>query len=725
MSKLLHARVFFDVDDASRVDLFGQPKWLDLKRNRFTINPAYKLSHEELVVLLGDLVQVQVQNSTSAFPISPSSETPQARTQTLTFQTRKQFVADFSEAVRQLYGPPNVSVTARLDPQSSQPFTIQPREPEEETCDFTADFKLIDWNKMFQLFAFPWHDCFDIEARAAKHMTDSDLARIALGLSDAMADRDAFIEQVKMRRRVDISGVPGVPGATSAKLTKLTKLTKNFPDAPNGLFGNLRAPILRKLHKFFCYGTQNMQAPRRFLLYDLLTLGAKGPDTVCPLTQVVTDLAQFFPDADESKQSQSQSQSQSSTRPFAKPKSGQFEARSRQLVALLRHLATFDQNRILQWRKVLQEMESAGFFDFLGDADANANIEFQKQLSILADYVQNLKTETSQLSVLLSRQRNATDVDVDKLRGEFTKLFDKRVSVLDIITRLASRWKRTVQYKLEGLKLEIQQREAQLQRKREELEQREKELKEQEERAREEVKERERELELEQLKEQEQVQGSKGFLSKVSDFFSNAYFSAKQGVSQVSEALETAKQQAAEKAAQLQRWFNEKVGLESRLEEVGEAEEVKSSDLPNIILTVPLPTDDNLQTYIEQALDNLQELANEAMLARRRRMAVADANVYVENEARLLFFDLLLDTGFVFALSNVPDTVPTWILRDIERVLGLSLAELKNQLQILTCDERFWKTWLLDYAPNQAAFIGGVSFNKFKWTLLTRYTILV
>jgi hypothetical protein len=69
------------------------------------------------------------------------------------------------------------------------------------------------------------------------------------------------------------------------------------------------------------------------------------------------------------------------------------------------------------------------------------------------------------------------------------------------------------------------------------------------------------------------------------------------------------------------------------------------------------------------------------------------ANVRVENEARLLFVDLMLETGLVFVFAQ--GNVPAWLKTEAARALGVVEARVFPELAARTLDQRFLDSWRL------------------------------
>jgi hypothetical protein len=119
-----------------------------------------------------------------------------------------------------------------------------------------------------------------------------------------------------------------------------------------------------------------------------------------------------------------------------------------------------------------------------------------------------------------------------------------------------------------------------------------------------------------------------------------------------------------------------------------------------------------LTRHIEEELERVEKVQEQqaADLARAER-----ANVRVENEAQLLFVDLLLETGLVFALAGGQEQVPAWLLTEAARALGTSESQVLPKLAALSSDLRFLESWRLDGSDG--------TFDGFRLKVLAPYRV--
>jgi hypothetical protein len=95
----------------------------------------------------------------------------------------------------------------------------------------------------------------------------------------------------------------------------------------------------------------------------------------------------------------------------------------------------------------------------------------------------------------------------------------------------------------------------------------------------------------------------------------------------------------------------------------------------------------------EQISDKLVQAKEELRRQAKERSEAERANVRVENEAQLLFVDLMLETGLVFFLAQ--GNVPAWLKTEAARALGVDEARVLPELAARTLDQRFLDSWRL------------------------------
>jgi hypothetical protein len=134
-----------------------------------------------------------------------------------------------------------------------------------------------------------------------------------------------------------------------------------------------------------------------------------------------------------------------------------------------------------------------------------------------------------------------------------------------------------------------------------------------------------------------------------------------------------------------------------------------------------------LVQYVTAQLEQLDQLVKFVRSEEQEQQTFKRSNIFVKDEVDLMLVDLALETGFVFAM--LAKQAPEWIVRDIARALHMPdnklpyeqlFEQVSKTLMAWTCEERFWKTWLLDReyitSPTHVP-----TFENFKEMLLDQY----
>ena len=683
--------VFWNVRDPIQRDKHGTPKWVSLGQDRFKSNPDYALTESELMVLLVDLLENQYQTqyrqpkTVPTYPVGVPS-----------LSRKQQFLTLFADLVEQLYGSPR---DVRQFRRARELTTTSP-EPEVKTTneDF-SDPGDVDWSLLVSELSWPWQEAFANEAEHAKRMTDAGFLRVAEPIIEAMEKRERFKDS-----HIFKSFVPSSRGRRVNELSTLL-FAKDFPDIRSRLHSSsllttlLRAPILRKLLRLQCrYPAPSLHvgdrsfSPRRHMLYDFLTSRPNSRTEPCVLTSVELDeYHQQSQTLEQFAEVQSQILELEKTAAEQKAQLRDLSEQRESLVVLLEYMHSFDRDRAKQWVRVFDEMNSSGFFEVFRSLEKTTPEEIQETFQTVLTKFRRLVDETP--SKIKSWSRS--------LRGELGS-----PSLNDAVTEMKIFLRRR-QDALEELKdsanvlkdlaKQVLETEA--------------------ERAQQEQLRREQERQEEERKRDEQLaQEQQAEAAREKERQGNILQRTVQATRDVSRAVGRAVSRFAE-------------STKSRLESLvkygehtkGETEE--RQPVNEVFLTVPLPKVDTLQRSVEELLKKIEAAQQTLIKEDERLKKYADANIYIENQADQLFLDLLLETGFVFALQA--KQVPSWLENQALNALRrsssskTSASDLVDVLTQATSDPKFWKTWLFDNMPDLTP--AEYSFAEFKRAVLSKY----